>query len=473
MNAPSINQIVRRLTVSTVSIVLILILALAFNGREKLDAAAHAAASDRIKTLIQSNLPLIASDLVQGSHSELSIRLMFLRANLANIGLEMKIWDRESRPVFESDGFFLSVPDESKLQTAERNYASGWITSYKPVHDGIKPMGHAAFSIQVDQKSQSIFQSFVFQTTAVVLGMLATFVIGLQYLLGIRVVRPLMKLVDSLPYLSSSVVATPVVPTVSPAFKELDQLHDSLVRSYREIGERTQREKTLEKELAREQGKDQIARQVAHDIRSPLSALSIALPLLKGSNPDAISLADQALRRIRSIADDLLTKPAEQHPERSSERLSITSLDAIVGSIINEKHLEYRIRNDLTFSYQAPERSEQFVIGEPLTFGRGISNLINNATEAIDGAGAISVCVLTQDERVIITIEDSGRGIPPEVLSRVGERGFSFGKHQSTAGFGLGISQIKEAVGRWGGSFRIESQVDIGTRVTITLPVAK
>ena len=72
-----------------------------------------------------------------------------------------------------------------------------------------------------------------------------------------------------------------------------------------------------------------------------------------------------------------------------------------------------------------------------------------------------------------VVIRDTGKGIPKEVLKRLGEERLSHDKPGSESGFGLGVRSARTLVEGAGGSLRIESEVGLGTTVTLTLPIAE
>ena len=71
------------------------------------------------------------------------------------------------------------------------------------------------------------------------------------------------------------------------------------------------------------------------------------------------------------------------------------------------------------------------------------------------------------DGSVLIEVKDNGKGIPPEVLAKLGQKGETYGK---AGGNGLGLYHARTTIEGWGGSFKIESVPGKGTAVLITLP---
>jgi len=101
------------------------------------------------------------------------------------------------------------------------------------------------------------------------------------------------------------------------------------------------------------------------------------------------------------------------------------------------------------------------------SFKRVLSNLINNSIEASSEEGMVNVSLHCLDNMIHITITDNGCGIPPDILPKIMEQGFSFGKD---SGAGFGLYHAKQQINRFNGKLFIESEVNVGTQVTIVLP---
>jgi hypothetical protein len=83
--------------------------------------------------------------------------------------------------------------------------------------------------------------------------------------------------------------------------------------------------------------------------------------------------------------------------------------------------------------------------------------------------GLIEIVLSRENEFAKIEIKDNGKGIPEEVLQRIGERGFSFGKKNSKSGSGLGFYSAREALEMHGGRLNILSKVNKGTSVILLI----
>ncbi len=95
-------------------------------------------------------------------------------------------------------------------------------------------------------------------------------------------------------------------------------------------------------------------------------------------------------------------------------------------------------------------------------------NLINNAAQAIDGQGQLRISTTSDDDYVHVSIQDNGRGIPPEVLPRIFDPFFTTKKVGE--GTGLGLSIAYKIIQQHNGRIRVSSKPGVGTRFVISLP---
>jgi signal transduction histidine kinase len=228
-------------------------------------------------------------------------------------------------------------------------------------------------------------------------------------------------------------------------------------------------------ELARVRGDLQVAelaRQVAHDIKSPLSALQALEGELGGLSPEHRQLAEGAIERIRSIARGLLEKTPISlsdpvaHPEGHPE---VTQLAGLLSAIAAEKKLQLQATPGISLVVDWSAINTLLVTVDAAQFQRVLSNLLNNAIEALPGQGRIEIAADLRGQEVDIHIKDNGRGIPAELLPKLTQKGATFGK---AGGHGLGLHHARRMLESWGGGLAITSQYGRGTTVTLTLPVA-
>ncbi len=222
----------------------------------------------------------------------------------------------------------------------------------------------------------------------------------------------------------------------------------------------------LESELAVSKAVSDMAAQVAHDIRSPLAALGASV---KGLNvpEEQRTLIDGAVGRMQGIADDLLRRYRAPGAEIKA-KAETCSLAGLIEQVVAEKRIQHKERPGLNISFQNSADGARAAV-DPKELQRIISNLVNNAVEALDRAGSVAVTLSAYDGNVLIKVADDGKGIPSEILSKLGRKGETHGK---SGGTGLGLYHARTAVESWGGSLAIESEPGSGTSVLISLPAA-
>lgn len=234
----------------------------------------------------------------------------------------------------------------------------------------------------------------------------------------------------------------------------------------------------LEK-TSRQRELSELAGQVAHDIRSPLSALNLISSELLTMNDEKRVLIRNATQRINDIANELLRYGKGKEicgSDASESEHDLVLIFTIVDSLLSEKRTQYRHRYDLDFQLELGDIYGVFVKLRVSDFQRALSNIINNSVEAISTSvrGKIRIKLKREDDFVSVEIFDNGKGIDPKKFSLIGQRGYSQGKGNES-GFGLGLYQVKKAVADSGGLFEIESQTikPAGTVVKLKFPIVE
>ncbi|MCB0406464.1 MAG: HAMP domain-containing histidine kinase, partial [Bdellovibrionales bacterium] len=242
-------------------------------------------------------------------------------------------------------------------------------------------------------------------------------------------------------------------------FSELAEVQGSFCSMFDAV--RVAEERAREFQTENRLGK--MARQVAHDVRSPLAALKMAVEHLEKSPALASEIIHSATDRITAIARDLT-----ERKESTLAHLSASPpLVGVVEPIVSEKELQHR--RNVFFTLSLSESFERASALMPETaLQRILSNVIDNAVEAIDGKGTVSVNgSLEHGAEAVLSIRDTGKGIPQNVLPRLMQKGATFGK---PSGSGLGLFHARETLEKVGGSIEIQSKSGEGTCVTIRIP---
>ncbi len=206
------------------------------------------------------------------------------------------------------------------------------------------------------------------------------------------------------------------------------------------------------KQLEREAAKTEIAKQVAHDIKSPLTALKAAIEMFDLDTKKSKKLAESALSRVVGIVEDL-------NGDRSAKLKDSRDVKIVIEEAIKLKQIEYpEINIQLKIDDKWP-----LIYLDAVIMSRCLSNLINNSIEA--GAKNIEVELINQNG-ICVMVQDDGRGMSRENIEKAGQKGFTAHK---LSGKGLGLSYVKEQIELLKGRLDIVSELNVGTKIIINL----
>jgi signal transduction histidine kinase len=220
--------------------------------------------------------------------------------------------------------------------------------------------------------------------------------------------------------------------------------------------------------------------QIAHDIRSPLAVLEMMTPLLEGIDEDKRKIIRGATHRIRDIANSIQSggMPSKKSGSLLRNRAvnATNGLEAVlifplIESIFSEKRIQFGEKKNIQLILDQSEATYGiFCEIEVNAFQRIVSNILNNAIESlVSESGKVKVTINAVGGEGAIIFSDTGCGISEENMKTIGNRGASFGKKQ---GSGLGLSHAMENISNWNGRLEISSTVNLGTSITIFLPLS-
>jgi two-component system, cell cycle sensor histidine kinase DivJ len=129
--------------------------------------------------------------------------------------------------------------------------------------------------------------------------------------------------------------------------------------------------------------------------------------------------------------------------------------------------------NSIDLSADAPQDLPD-ITGDPRAFKQIVLNLVSNAIKFTERGGKVTVAAGVEGTQLILRVSDTGVGIAPDDLSRIGDPFFQAGKtyQRRHEGTGLGLSIVKSLVHLHAGEMSIQSKLDEGTTVTVALPLS-
>lgn len=204
----------------------------------------------------------------------------------------------------------------------------------------------------------------------------------------------------------------------------------------------------------------QIAAGIAHEVRNPLTAVKGFLQLLEENEKNEyIAIAQSELDNALVTLNNLLqvSKPDLEDEEFQSFNLTV-ELESILN-LFQDKLYDINVKTDF-------QNTDTLVTGKKNQFKKAFFNLIKNAIESIEGVGKLTLTHSLDENDVVVTIEDTGVGIPEEKVTLLGTPFFTTKDH----GTGMGLTQVFSVIYQHGGKITVDSIVNQGTRFTIRIP---
>ena len=194
----------------------------------------------------------------------------------------------------------------------------------------------------------------------------------------------------------------------------------------------------------------EISARLAHDLRNPLTVIKGTVEIIKAKNKKIdtefsskqIEMMERAVSRMSNQIDEVLdfVKIQTLHATKNSLfetiGLSVTKIKKSADFSINV------VGNNVQFVYDADKLEVVF------------DNVITNAVEAINEKGQIDIRVNDNSNEIVIEIEDSGTGVPEELLTKIFEPLFT----TKQRGTGLGLASCKRIIEQHGGSINVKSK---------------
>ncbi|MBN2662717.1 MAG: HAMP domain-containing histidine kinase [Bacteroidales bacterium] len=226
--------------------------------------------------------------------------------------------------------------------------------------------------------------------------------------------------------------------------------------------------------------KNDFVNNMTHELKTPISTISLASQLLKDDTIPAEMKDLSSLARMISQETERLGFQVEKILqmaiiERGRVKFKFDDIEvhSVLKNIISSFDLKVKSLDGKLFSNLAATHDIVYV--DKLHFSNIIYNLIDNALKYSDETVELTVSTKNKGDKVIIEFADKGIGIAKEHLKHIFEQFYRVptGNLHNVKGFGLGLSYVKRIVDEFGGFIDVKSSPGKGTTFSISLPFTK
>jgi signal transduction histidine kinase len=229
--------------------------------------------------------------------------------------------------------------------------------------------------------------------------------------------------------------------------------------------------------------KNDFINNMTHEFKTPISSISLAAQML---NDQSVRKSPTMLQQISTVINDETKRLRFQvekvlqmsmfEGRKATLKLQEVDANSVIYNIVNTFKLKVeKYSGHITANLDA---MDALVEVDEMHFTNVIFNLLDNAVKYRREDEPLQLVVGSRDlsgERLEITIADNGIGIAKEDQKKIFDKFFrvSTGNRHDVKGFGLGLAYVKKMVTELGGEISVESQLNVGTKFIIILPLLK
>jgi two-component system phosphate regulon sensor histidine kinase PhoR len=245
-----------------------------------------------------------------------------------------------------------------------------------------------------------------------------------------------------------------------------------------------------------ERARREMVANVSHELRTPLASIKLLVETLQSAPPPAVTRKmlgqiDDELESMTHLVDELRVL-SQIESGRMVMTLQPTDLGVIIERAVARVQTQAERRELQLVTQISPDLPLALLDAERI--GQVLLNLLNNALKFTPAGGVITVAACLPDAAtatsgsrlqqelahseleaaVLVTVSDTGIGIPMQEVERVFERFYKVdrARTRNSGGTGLGLAIVKHLVERHGGRIWVESQEGVGSTFSLLLPVA-
>ncbi|HIR51194.1 MAG TPA: ATP-binding protein [Candidatus Avoscillospira avicola] len=285
----------------------------------------------------------------------------------------------------------------------------------------------------------------------------------------------------------SALLATRAAKALTEPLNRIDFIHpderdvdEELKPLVRRLAEQNRQILSQMEDLGREHDRqDRLRREftanVSHELKTPLTSINGFAELIRDGlvRPEDVQrfagkICDEARRLMDLVGDILrLSRLEERGRDLAMEPLSLRE----EARLVKEQLTGLALRRGVTVTLAG---SEGQIVASKKIVAEILHNLTDNAIQYNRPGGSVTITVSESRDTATVAVQDTGIGIPKEELPRIFERFYRVDKSHSRelGGTGLGLSIVKHGAVCLGAQLRVESDLGVGTTITVQFPRA-
>ncbi len=242
----------------------------------------------------------------------------------------------------------------------------------------------------------------------------------------------------------------------------------------RDITEKEKLEKLLI-ETERWKAMAELSEGFVHNFNNILTVISGRAHLIKESTTDEKILKnteaiENMVREGVKITSKLMEFANDKGYKMESQPIDINSLILDIIELTRPRLIDMSQKEKKEIEIKTNLGDIPFIKGKKLELEGAFLNILYNSIEAIENKGVIEISTYFQKPNICIEIKDTGKGIKPENIGKIFDPFFTT---KGTIGTGFGLTITYNTIKKHGGNIIVESKIEMGTKVTIFLPISK
>ena len=226
--------------------------------------------------------------------------------------------------------------------------------------------------------------------------------------------------------------------------------------------------------------KNDFINNMTHEFKTPISTISLASQML---NDSGVSKTVSTLQHISNVIQDESKRLSFQVEKvlqmaifdqgKAGLKLTEININDLIQNVVNTFLIKIESKNGkINQDFAAIETT---VLIDEMHFTNVIFNLLDNAFKYRRGSPILTIKTRNEESNVVVSIQDNGLGMSKESLKRIFEKFYRVptGNVHNVKGFGLGLAYVKKIVEDHSGKIIVESELNVGTKFDIFLPLKK